>query len=279
MPVKPIADSGLIREIYRDDPERILSILNSELDLTFASSFASKITKQSVYKSRGTSDLAASYGEGYALTRLTLQITDDPLTQGEVEKVLGWLRGYEEWLRVVFSDGRDLDGLGEVGKKVGAEPFSTFLCPQGQKPTASTPCPMTSQATLPLPRYRHQTLADLQHLVLGPLIRDRLAIAYPVDKERGDLADITGLAIWASVSEEVDAKIRNGVWPLRLKAEDWTSGEISWLIDVIAPDRKTTASVLGNFKQVVKTGDLRLHPIIGRLVDKETLEKMGASQK
>jgi hypothetical protein len=179
-------------------------------------------------------DLAASYGEGYALTRLTLQMTDDPLTQGEEEKVLGWLRGYEEWLRVVFSDGRDLDGLGEAGKKVGAEPFSTFLCPQGQKPTASTPCPMTSQATLPLPRYRHQTLADLQHLVLDPLLRDRLAI--------------------------------------------WASGEISWLIDVIAPDRKTTASVLGNFKQVLKGGDLRLHPIIGRLVDKETLEKMGASQ-
>ena len=25
-----------------------------------------------------------------------------------------------------------------------------------------------------LPRYRHQTLADLQHLVLDPLIRDKL---------------------------------------------------------------------------------------------------------
>lgn len=62
------------------------------------------------------------------------------------------------------------------------------------------------------------------------------------------------------MSEEVDTKIReqirNGVWPLRLKAEDRTSGEISWLIDVIAPDRKTTASVLGNFNQVVKTGNL-----------------------
>ncbi|EAP76418.1 toxin-activating lysine-acyltransferase [Roseovarius nubinhibens] len=137
-------------------------------------------------------------------------------------------------------------------------------------------------AMMALPRYRHQTLADLQHLVLDPLIRDRLAIAYPADKERGDLADISGLAIWASVSEEVDAKIReqirNGVWPLRLKPEDWTSGETNWLIDVIAQDRKITASVLANFKQVVKEGDLRLHPIIGRLVDKETLEKMGASQ-
>ena len=31
-----------------------------------------------------------------------------------------------------------------------------------------------------------------------------------------------------------------------------------------------------NFKQVIKNGDLRLHPLITRLVDKETLEKMGA---
>lgn len=66
-------------------------------------------------------------------------------------------------------------------------------------------------AMMALPRYRHQTLADLQHLVLDPQIRDRQAIAYPADKERGDLADITGLAIWASVSEEVDAKIREQI--------------------------------------------------------------------
>ena len=33
-----------------------------------------------------------------------------------------------------------------------------------------------------------------------------------------------------------------------------------------------------NFKQVVKDGDLRLHPIVTRLVDAETLEKMGASR-
>ena len=31
-----------------------------------------------------------------------------------------------------------------------------------------------------LPRYRHQTIADLQHIVLEPLIRDRVAIAYPL---------------------------------------------------------------------------------------------------
>jgi len=37
-----------------------------------------------------------------------------------------------------------------------------------------------------------------------------------------------------------------------------------------------TASVIANFKHVIKDGDRRLHPLITRLVDKETLEKMGA---
>jgi len=137
-------------------------------------------------------------------------------------------------------------------------------------------------AMMGLPRYRHQSLMDLQHLVLDPLIRDRVAIAHPSDQKQGPLTDISGLAIWASVSEEVDAKLREqikaGTWPVRLQAEDWASGNINWLIDVIAADQKTTVSVLSNFKQVVKEGDLRLHPIIGRLVDKETLAKMGAAQ-
>lgn len=137
-------------------------------------------------------------------------------------------------------------------------------------------------AMMMLPRYRHQSLADLQHLVLEPLLRDRIAIAYPGKTDDAQLADIAGVAIWANVSQEVDATIREqikaGTFPLKLKAEDWTSGDINWLIDVIAPNQRATASVIANFKQVVKEGGLRLHPIITRLVDAETLEKMGAEK-
>ncbi len=60
--------------------------------------------------------------------------------------------------------------------------------------------------------------------------------------------------------------------------DQWQSGDINWLLDVIAPNQKTTANVIANFKQVVKDGDLRLHPIVTKLVDAETLEKMGASR-
>ena len=135
-----------------------------------------------------------------------------------------------------------------------------------------------------LPRYRGQSIGDLQHLVLEPLMRDRLAMAYPGKKAQTsdtDLApDMLGFAIWASVSEDVDKNIReqikSGVFPVRLKADEWQSGEINWLLDVVAPNAAATASVIANFRQVVKEGALALHPMITRLVDKETLEKMGA---
>jgi len=133
-------------------------------------------------------------------------------------------------------------------------------------------------AMMMLPRYRRQSLDDLQHLVLEPLIADRIAIAYPSDAAQNVLADVAGVAIWASVSDSVDATIRDqikaGVFPIRLKAEEWNSGSINWLLDVIAPNPKATTSVIANFRQVVKDGDLRLHPIITRLVDPETLARM-----
>ena len=134
-----------------------------------------------------------------------------------------------------------------------------------------------------LPRYRNQTIADLQHLVLEPLIRDRIALAYPGEKKEDAMTDLAGMAIWASVSDEVDARIRDqikaGTFPLRLKPEDWNSGTINWLLDVIAPNAKMTTSVLTSFGKVVKGGNLRLHPIIAKLIDEETLKKLGAQKQ
>ena len=134
-----------------------------------------------------------------------------------------------------------------------------------------------------LPHYHHQTLADLQPLVLEPLISDRIAIAHHKTPEHAALVDIAGFAIWASVSDEVDLKIREqittGTFPIRLKPEDWHSGEINWLLDVIAPDSKATGQVIANFRQVVKEGDLRIHPIVAGLVDEEMRGKMMGDTK
>lgn len=133
-----------------------------------------------------------------------------------------------------------------------------------------------------LPRYRHQTIGDLQTLILEPLIRDRIAIAHPAGQDGSGALDIAGFAIWASVSEDVDAKIREqiktGSFPIRLKPEDWQSGPINWLFDIIAPDAKTAGRVITNFRQVVKEGELRMHPQVIGLLDKDMLEKITNAQ-
>lgn len=52
-------------------------------------------------------------------------------------------------------------------------------------------------------------MSDLQHLLPEPPIRDRIAIAHPTDADRAALFDSSGFAIWASVSDEVNANIRD----------------------------------------------------------------------
>ena len=139
-----------------------------------------------------------------------------------------------------------------------------------------------------VPRYRHQSLADLQNLVLEPLMRDRIAIATgkPEEGAEGLGGALAGIAFWASVSEVVDAKIREqikgGGFPIQLKPEEWVSGDRVWLLDVIAPSQKMASSVLANFKQVLKqdaamSNDVRIHPMVARQVDPELLKKMGAA--
>lgn len=44
-------------------------------------------------------NLAATFGPGYSLKSITLEITDEPVTEGEVEKVLGWIENHRLWLR------------------------------------------------------------------------------------------------------------------------------------------------------------------------------------
>jgi hemolysin-activating ACP:hemolysin acyltransferase len=137
-------------------------------------------------------------------------------------------------------------------------------------------------AMMNLPRYKSQTLGDLAHLVIEPMLRDRLAIASARAKDAGDGTPgdeaTAGIAIWASVSAEVDARIREqikgGAFPTRLAPDDWTSGETLWLLDLIAPNRQLATAVLANFRQVAGDRPVAIHPIVARSVDPEVLERM-----
>ncbi|MCL2713927.1 MAG: toxin-activating lysine-acyltransferase [Alphaproteobacteria bacterium] len=128
-----------------------------------------------------------------------------------------------------------------------------------------------------LPRYRSQTLADVLHLIIAPMLRNRVAIAKSAVNE-GSPEETAGFAIWASVLDEAEARIREQikarVFAIRLKAEDWNSGEHHWLLDVIAPSQKMATGVLANFKRVAKDKLVHVHPIASQLVDPALLEKL-----
>jgi hemolysin-activating ACP:hemolysin acyltransferase len=133
-----------------------------------------------------------------------------------------------------------------------------------------------------LPRYRNQMLGDVQSLVLDPLMRDRVAIASETATTGDDaMANLAGIAFWATVSPEVDARIREqvktGAFPIKMKPDDWNSGDIVWLLDVIAPSQKLATQVLLNFRKVLKDqSDVRMHPVVARQIDPELLKKLTA---
>lgn len=137
-------------------------------------------------------------------------------------------------------------------------------------------------AMIDLPRYRHCALADLEHLVMAPLVRGCIVVVHArtrasVDPSPND--PVAGIAIWAKVSGEVDAKIREqiktGVFPIRLKAEDWTSGEIAWLLDVLAPDQSSAAAVVDFFRKNLAEDKLSVHPVVGRWNTRQGDENQG----
>lgn len=136
-----------------------------------------------------------------------------------------------------------------------------------------------------VPRYRHITFAELQSLVVEPLLRNRIAVAsLPLAKDgQAESMGLAGLAIWASVSDEVDARIReqasSGVFPVRLKAEDWASGDRIWVLDVIAPTRATASTVLANLRKVTKQDDFSIHPVAAQQVEPALLADVKKSAR
>ncbi len=106
------------------------------------------------------------------------------------------------------------------------------------------------------PRYRHLSLADLEWLVLPPLLTNQCKIVSARVKGKGGLQVPLGLAFWAHVSPEVAAKLaaqqKDGAM-FRLAPNEWKSGDIPWLLDIVAPPEVAKA-IYGQLKESVFKG-------------------------
>lgn len=87
------------------------------------------------------------------------------------------------------------------------------------------------------PIYKHYTLADLEWLVLPPLLTGQFSLAEVKAQTEGPTVAVA-IALWASVSEEVDRRLcENLSAPIRLRPDEWRSGDILWLVDAVGDER------------------------------------------
>jgi hemolysin-activating ACP:hemolysin acyltransferase len=119
------------------------------------------------------------------------------------------------------------------------------------------------------PHYKHYSLSDLEWLVIPALLTNQFLVVEAQMKaplaggqsegatndsipqnENSDgaltegAAPIVGpripvgLALWAKVSPEVDEKLSANLdTPVKLRPDEWRSGEINWIIDVLGDEK------------------------------------------
>jgi len=84
--------------------------------------------------------------------------------------------------------------------------------------------------------HKHYSLADIEWKVLPAVLAGQFYIADAAAQDGGFRAPIA-FVTWARVSAEVDQRLTETAGQLRLRPEEWTSGEISWLIDAVGDPR------------------------------------------
>lgn len=116
-------------------------------------------------------------------------------------------------------------------------------------------------------RYRALSLDQFVAAVIEPLRQKRVIFL----ARQGADAAFSGLAIWASASSDVSARIaelaRCGKVPIELGSGDWTSGPDIWLLDIVAPDRAAGTAIFNAFGRVIDGRAFRVHPIVYDQID------------
>jgi len=84
------------------------------------------------------------------------------------------------------------------------------------------------------PAHKHYALADIEWMVLPPVVTRQAYVVEATNKETGVRAPVAAVT-WALVSEELDLALQQqaGSSMPRLRPDQWKCGETGWLIDAV----------------------------------------------
>lgn len=95
-----------------------------------------------------------------------------------------------------------------------------------------------------------QPIADLEWMVLPAIMTGQYAVADAQSKTSGAVMPV-GAVLWAFVSPEIDQQLSNTADnAVRLKPQDWRSGDIPWVVMAIG-DPKILGGLLQNLAKSV----------------------------
>jgi hemolysin-activating ACP:hemolysin acyltransferase len=102
------------------------------------------------------------------------------------------------------------------------------------------------------PAHKHYSLADIEWMVVPAIFSRQFYVVEAAHREHGFRAPIAAVT-WAFVSEEVDRRLEEQTArPVRMRPDEWTSGEIGWLIDAVGSPAGVDAAL-----QWVKAGPFK----------------------
>jgi hemolysin-activating ACP:hemolysin acyltransferase len=122
------------------------------------------------------------------------------------------------------------------------------------------------------PQYQALALADLKWMVMPALLSNQCAVLESNETPVGTPREARAMALWATVSPAVDARLQQDQNPaLQLAADDWRSGDIIWLIDAVG-EGESVQQLVGHLRQVAFQGrDVRLRTWTGSNWQAQTL--------
>ncbi len=123
------------------------------------------------------------------------------------------------------------------------------------------------------PTHKHFSIGDLEWLVMPAILLEQFRVFHG---EKHPL----GFALWATFSQEVEARFKEQAAAgggVRLRPQDWKSGDRLWLIELVAPfatpENKLQDAMLADLVQgVFKGKTFKLHtidPSTGKREEKE----------
>ncbi len=85
------------------------------------------------------------------------------------------------------------------------------------------------------PAHNEMPLKNLEGHVVPPFLTKQFSIARAKSKEGHFPIFPVGVALWATVSDEVDKRLSENLdAPMQLKPNEWKSGDNIWVIDIVA---------------------------------------------